>query len=69
MLKDYRILCQVKPKSLQTKYPYTSINDEHITKTMKRINLIYKHLTPEHVKKEKKKIGGGKYDQITVVLC
>lgn len=59
-LKDYDILCQVKPKSLITKYPYTPLSNEQILKTLNRIELVYQHLSPVLVKKSKNKSGGGK---------
>lgn len=67
-LDDYKILCQVKPKSLQTKFPYASMDDEQISKTLKRIELVYQHLVPHLVEKSKSKKGGG-IKQITVVTC
>ena len=65
-LSQYDILCKIKPKSLATKYPYVTMSNEQVVKTLKRIELVYQHLTPYLVEKSKS-IRGGRSKQIIVI--
>ena len=66
-LDNYKTLCKIKPKSMKTKYPYAAMSEEQVLKTLKRIELVYQHLTPQLVERSKSKHGGKK--QITIVTC
>jgi hypothetical protein len=68
-LSDYEILCKIKPKSLKTRYPYTTMTDEQIIKTLNRIELVYQHLTPQLIEKSKIVKSGGGLNSITVITC
>lgn len=46
-LKYYSQLLKVKPKKLQSRYPFSSMDAELVQKTLKRIELVYQDLTPE----------------------
>lgn len=71
-LYQYNEILKIKTKELQTKYPFSAMDDEDVAKTLKSIELVYQNLTPEvsafirddksksgKTKKWKKKMGGG----------
>lgn len=71
-LYQYYEILKIKPKELQTKYPFSAMDDEDVAKTLKRIELVYQNLTPGvsafilddesksgKTKKWKTKMGGG----------
>lgn len=66
-LAHYNDLLKVKPKNLRTKYPFIVMDESCIIKTMKRIELVYKNISPntsllvnKNSKKPNKTIGAGK---------
>jgi hypothetical protein len=79
-LQHYNEILKVKPKALQSKYPFSAMDEEDVTRTMKQIELVYQNLTPvvsAFVRKDnnskssktdtwKKKKGGGGHP-ITIV--
>jgi hypothetical protein len=63
-LNYYEDLKRVKPVYLQTKYPFSSMDDEEVIHTLKQIELVYQNLTPDvdgYVRKGtvSRKTGGG----------
>jgi hypothetical protein len=46
-LEHYNELLKVKPRSLQSKYPFSAMDEEDVTRTLKQIELVYQNLTPE----------------------
>jgi hypothetical protein len=79
-LQHYNEMLKVKPMVLQSKYPFSAMDEEVVTRTMKQIELVYQNLTPDvsaFVRSDnnsksgktdmwKKKIGGGGHP-ITIV--
>jgi hypothetical protein len=45
-LRYYNEMLKVKPKVLQSKYPFSAMDEEDVTRTMKQIELVYQNLTP-----------------------
>lgn len=45
-LNHYNELLKVKPRLLQSKYPFSAMDEEDVEKTMKQIELVYQNLTP-----------------------
>ena len=76
VLEQYESLLKIKPKELQTNYPFSTMSEEKVTETMKQIELVYQHLSPDnsrHIlqnskkkKKHKFKKGGFSRSQILV---
>lgn len=46
-LKHYTEILKVKPKILQSKYPFSMMDEEDVVRTMKQIELVYQNLTPD----------------------
>ena len=68
-LRQYNELLKIKPPKLQTKYPFSSFNEEDVVITTKRIELIYQHMKPDKpVYTNNKKINkvGGRDSRVTV---
>lgn len=79
-LHHYNEMLKVKPKVLQSKYPFSAMDEETVARTMKQIELVYQNLTPAvsafvrrdtgsksgKTNKWKKKRGGGGHP-ITIV--
>lgn len=71
VLRNYNSLLKVKPPILSPKYPYSSMDKETVSKTVKQIELVYQNLVQEvpvfvqHGKKREKnrwyKKGGGSH--------
>jgi hypothetical protein len=64
-LDQYNELLKVKPMELQSKYPFSAMNEEEVVRTLKQIELVYQNLTPtvsafvlKDKKNDEKKIGG-----------
>ena len=68
-MEQYKILCRVKSKPLMSRYPYISMNQGDVVKTLNKIELVYQHLTPLLIEKSKvkKRGGGGGDSKITVI--
>ena len=46
-LDHYNELLKIKPQRLQSKYPFSTMDEEEVIKTMKQIELVYQNITPE----------------------
>lgn len=46
-LQHYNEMLKVKPKMLRSKYPFSAMDEEAVTRTMKQIELVYQNLTPD----------------------
>ena len=46
ILKYYNEMLKVKPKNLKSKYPFSAMDEEEVSKTLKQIELVYQNLTP-----------------------
>jgi hypothetical protein len=44
-LKHYNQMLKVKPNVLQSKYPFSAMDEEGVVKTLKQIELVYQNLT------------------------
>lgn len=45
-LEYYNELLKVKPRALQSKYPFSAMDEKDVARTLKRIELVYQNLTP-----------------------
>lgn len=57
-LKKYNELLKIKTLATQTKYPYSIMSSDEITKTMKEIEITYQHLGDFLVDVNSRKKGG-----------
>ncbi len=66
ILRNYTDLLRVKPPYLKSHYPYSTMDEETVAKTLKQIELVYQNLSPDvivyvpktDVDRGKKKGGG-----------
>ena len=46
-LQNYNEMLKVKPRVLQSKYPFPAMDEEGVARTMKQIEVMYQNLTPD----------------------
>ena len=66
-LRDYAMLLKIKPKNLQSQYPFVHMDNQLVSKTLNQIGLMYKNLTIDDKDKKNKKGGAIHTNVVTII--